>query len=256
VQSLETFPPTGLSAPVGLARLVSFRWVLRSWKWLARVAVIAVVAYLIGLFTPWALLCMSVCLICLVTAASSDGSVMQGDHLVAVVVLVQFVAVVGWNAQSRWNVGLGRYVVGSQGATAAWWSIQAIVAVYFTSGLTKLLRTRGAWIDLSPGVLVSALSRLETAQAMVTARYVKRRRVELLVARLLPHPTITRLLFAGGLMCELLAPIGLLGENMLLIVGVALIALHQMNRKLLLLPCVTYQVIVLTFLVNVPRFWR
>jgi len=69
------------------------------------------------------------------------------------------------------------------------------------------------------------------------------------------HPGLTRLLFAAGLLVALAAPLGLLGENALLVVGIALLALHQANHRLLGLPFPSYQILVLAYLVNAPRLW-
>ena len=69
-------------------------------------------------------------------------------------------------------------------------------------------------------------------------------------------PVIARVVFAAGLLVELSSPVGLAGETALLVVGLALLALHRANGRLLGLPFPQYQLLVLVYLVNVPRLFR
>ena len=55
---------------------------------------------------------------------------------------------------------------------------------------------------------------------------------------------------------ELVAPLGLLDERLLLAVGVGLLALHWANGHLLGLPFIEYQLLVLIYLVNLPQLVR
>jgi hypothetical protein len=77
-----------------------------------------------------------------------------------------------------------------------------------------------------------------------------------LVSWLFERPAVTQWVFAAGLLIELTAPLGVLGETALLLVGLALIALHKGNELLLGLPFPEYQLLVLVFLVNLPQFFR
>ena len=77
-----------------------------------------------------------------------------------------------------------------------------------------------------------------------------------LVSWLMERPTVCRWLFAAGLLMELVAPLGLLDERLLLAVGVGLLALHWANGHLLGLPFIEYQLLVLIYLVNLPQLVR
>jgi hypothetical protein len=176
--------------------------------------------------------------------------------MVVVVSVVQLAAATFWNAAAHWDWDVREWVADTRGATIAWWSVQAIVAVYLTSGVTKILHSRAEWISRSPGLLVAAAARLDTAASMGSAfQLASARRAEHAIRVLFAHAGAARLLFAAGLLVELTAPLGLLGENALLVVGLALLALHQANLRLLSLPCHSYQILVITYLVNVPRLW-
>ena len=56
---------------------------------------------------------------------------------------------------------------------------------------------------------------------------------EALVAWLFERPRIAKCGFAAGLVIELIAPLGVLGETALTLVGIALLALHKANGRLL-----------------------
>ena len=125
-------------------------------------AYLAALCYAADRLVPFALAYLSVALIVEMTYRSSDGSVDHGDHLLASVLIAQVAATVVWNAADRWSWDLGCPRANSQQATAVWWSIQAIAAVYFTSGLSKLINTGGRWIGRSTGLLLAGYGRLET----------------------------------------------------------------------------------------------
>ncbi len=190
------------------------------------------------------------------TFRSSFGSVNHGDHLLAVVLTAQLAGVVVWNAAQQWNWDLGRLGAGSQGATAAWWTVQAILAVYFTSGLAKVINSRGRWIQRSPGLLLASLARVDTDRLMGMQSWGAGKESDGLVTWLLARPNLARAVFASGLLVELGSPIGLFGETALLFVGLALLALHRANGRLLGLPFPDYQLLVLVYLVDVPRLFR
>lgn len=257
LEGLRVFAPSGgRSAPVGLARVLDLRRLASRQLLLHRGAQVAVLAYVLDRGTVWALLYLSAFLVLQVTAGSSDGSVNHGNHLVTIVAVAQLAAVFLWNASADRGWDIDDLVARDRNATAAWWSVQAIVAVYFTSGLAKITHSGTSWIQRSPGLLVIATARLDTTGSMGSALHLENaRRAKQLIERLLPHPGFARLFFAGGLLVELATPLGLLSEDALAAVGIALLALHYANLRLLSLPFPSYQIIVVGYLVNVPRLW-
>jgi hypothetical protein len=126
-----------------------------------------------------------------------------------------------------------------------------ILAAYFVSGLSKLVNSRGRWIQRSPGLLLASSARADTDSLMGAASWGASGGSRELTAWLIRRPNVARSVFAVGLLVELLAPIGLLGKVVLAVVGVALIALHRANGRLLGLPFPDYQILVFVFLVNV-----
>jgi hypothetical protein len=246
-------PSSELRYPVGIARILNLQWAAsrRAVRWMQLGVYAAALFYVANLLVPVALVCMTVIVIVEVTFRSSDGGVNHGDHLLAIVLTAQTAGVALWLAAEHWSWDLGGMLGPSEEATAAWWAVQVILAVYFTSGL---IRTRGRWIERSPGLLLSNAAHTETDRLMGEASWGASGRSTALVAWLLERPTLTRWFFAGGLLVELAAPIGLLGKTALLVVGLALLALHAANGRLLGLPFPQYQILVLVYLVNVPQF--
>jgi hypothetical protein len=256
LRPLHSFPH-----PVGLARAVDLRVIAsrRVATWLQHGAYVAAAGYAAGLLVPVALAYLAVVLVVETTYRSSDGCVDHGDHLLAVVLIAQAGATVLWNAADRWNWDLGSLLGSSQQSTAVWWGIQAIAAVYLTSGLAKIVNTSGRWIARSTSLLPAGYGRAETQRMTAKANSVDGREAariagaERLIAALSNRLPLAQCAFAGGLLIELAAPIGLLGETILMVTGLGLIALHVGSQLLLRLPFPEFQLLVLVYFVNVPR---
>ena len=257
-------PAHNLRHPVGIARVVDLRFLAsRSVaRWMQYGAYIAALCYAASQLVPLALAYLAVALILETTYRSSDGSVDHGDHLLAVVLAAQAVATVLWNAADRWDWDLGVLMANTQQSTAVWWSIQAIAAVYLTSGLSKLINTGGRWIGRSPLLLLAGYGRAETERMTAKASAADGREAarihsaEGLIAALSNHLLLAEFAFAAGVIIELASPIGLLGEAVLLATGLGLIALHIGNHILLRLPFPEFQLLVLIYFVNLPQFFR
>jgi hypothetical protein len=259
VGKIQFFRPVGAPTyPVGIARVLSMQWAgsRRATRAIQLAVYLGALAYVAQVFVPFALLVLTVALVVDITFRSSFGSVNHGEHLLAVVLGAQLLAVALWNSAVHWHWHLGHVLASSQGATAAWWTVQAILAVYLTSGLSKLVNTRGRWIQRSPGLLLSAVARGDTERQMGNTTVGTADEPDPLVAWLFKRPGLTRCVFTIGLVVELASPLGLWGETALLLVGLALIALHNANGRLLGLPFTEYQLLVLVYLVNVPRLFR
>lgn len=255
---LKLFRPKGdQSRPVGLARRLDLRWLEPRRQLFHGLAQLSVVAYMVDVGTSWALAYLTAFLVLHVTAASSAGSVNHGHHMVTIVAVAQTCAVLVWNATEALDGDVEDWLGASRGAAAAWWSVQVIVALYLTSGLTKVIDTGGRWIRESPGLLVSATSRLETAGAMGGHAQLRiAQRAQRMIDAFVPHTWLARGLFTAGLLVELAVPLALLGAESRAAVGVCLIALHQANARLLLLPFPTYQLLVFCYLVNPSQLFR
>jgi hypothetical protein len=139
--------------------------------------------------------------------------------------------------------------------TAVWWTVQAIVSAYFVSGLTKLIRTQGRWVAWSPGLILSAMSRLDQGSMGTRRQLRKVDRQRTLVEMAWAHRRLSQAAFAGGLLVELSSPVGLVSPAVLTAVGLCILVLHQANRIMLALAFPIWQYLVFTYLVDVPRYF-
>jgi hypothetical protein len=254
---MPSFRPTGtLPNPVGLARLVDLGWLAsRSVaRYMQYGAYIAALCYAADVLVPVALLYLMTATILELTYQSSHGSVNHARHLLAVVLTAETAAVFVWNAAEQWAWDLGSILGTSQQATATWWAVQAIIAVYFTSGLSKLINTGGRWAGRSNRLLLAAYGRVETDRMTGKNDPVVSDRTQERISWLLDRPSIARYIFAAGLCLELATPIGLSGPTVLTVTGLGLIALHWGNQFLLRIPFTEFQILVFIYLVNAPQF--
>jgi hypothetical protein len=249
---IEFFRPDGkATSPVGLARVVDLRRLSsrRAARWIQYVVYVATLCYVSGRLAVVALPVLALATIVEATLRSSYGSVNHDFHLLAIVLVAETGAIMLWNASTRFGWQLDRVLADSQRATVWWWSVQAIIAVYFTSGLTKLINTRGRWIFRSPGLLLSARGLMDIDRLMGVERGGGSGRSGYVAQALLRRLSFARCVFAVGLITELASPLGLLGPAALALVGIALIALHVANWQLLALSFWDYQLLVVAFLV-------
>ena len=256
---MPIFRPTGTSPhPVGIARVVDIRWVASrsTARYMQYGAYIAALCYAADILIPVALLYLTAATIVELTYQSSHGSVNHARHLLAIILTAETAAVFVWNAAERWNWDLGATIGKSQQATATWWAVLAIVAVYFTSGLSKLINTGGRWAGRSDRLLLAAHGRVETDRMTGKVDPGVSDHTEARISWLLDRPFIARCIFTVGLCLELATPVGLSGQTVLMLTGLALIALHWGNQFLLRIPFTEFQILVFIYLVNAPQFLR
>ena len=141
---LQFFRPTGVPTnPIGIGRLVDLRWMSprSATTWMRYGIYLATVCYVADVLALIALAYLSVVIILDATYRSSFGSINHGEHMLAVVLVAETAAVAVWNTADRLDWDLGDVLADSRAATAMWWSIQVMLAAYFTSGLAKLIAT-------------------------------------------------------------------------------------------------------------------
>jgi hypothetical protein len=256
---IPSLRPTGkLPHPVGIARVVDIGWVASrsAARYMQYGAYIATLCYVADVLVPVALLYLTVATVVELTYQSSHGSVNHARHLLAVVLTAETAAVFVWNAANKWNWDLGGILGESQQATATWWAVQAIIAVYFTSGLSKLINTGGRWAGRSNRLLLAAYGRVETDRMTGKVNPGVSDHIQARISWLFDRPFIARCIFTAGWCLELATPIGLSGQTILMVTGLGLIALHWGNQFLLRIPFTEFQILVFIYLVNAPQFLR
>jgi hypothetical protein len=250
-------PTEDLPHPVGIARVIDLRGATSPLvaPWIRYAAYVATLCYAAGVLVPLALPLLTAVVVADLTLRLSQGAVNHGHHLLAVVLTAQTAATALWIAADHWSWHLS-LLQESRDSTVVWWTVQAILAVYFTSGLSKLLNTRAHWIQRSPMLLMSAYSRLDTDRMNNEVSWRASDRAIAPIFWLFERPKIAQGVFAAGLLVELVAPIGLLGKTVLTFTGLGLIGLHRGNTLLLGLSFTEFQLLVLIYLVNVPQLLR
>ena len=71
-----------------------------------------------------------------------------------------------WTVANVFDFDLDALILDSPTTTATWWTVQAVAAVYFTSGFVKLARSSMLWIDRSPRLVLAAMARADMAASV------------------------------------------------------------------------------------------
>jgi hypothetical protein len=234
------------SHPVGLARVVDLRPVTLDSVRGQRLVNLAVVLFAADLLRLPALVLLAVVYVARLTVKSSRGAVNHEFHLLVVVLLVHAAAEIRWFvADVAFDDQVDRL---TREGTAVWWSIQAGAALYFCSGVSKLANSGLRWTERSLGLLLNMRKKL-----LLPANNRWQQRLAPRVMDLgMRHPRLMRLVFAGGIVVEVFAPVGLVNRYTLVAVGTALVGLHLINGVLLGLPFSSSQQVVAVLWINAP----
>lgn len=137
---------------------------------------------------------------------------------------------------------------------AVYYALQMIVAMYVLSGITKLIKTDGAW--LADSYLV-ATQVVRTQHNMYFTRLTPEGGLEswLGVANfMVEHRNLTRCLFGAALVLEAFAWVALLGRGYALVIGLSLIVFHLSVFMLMNINFYLNVILLAVFLVN-PPYW-
>jgi hypothetical protein len=214
-----------ITAPHGVGRLVDLRFLLdpqvfaiaQYAMWIALLLYVARVGWSIVL--PY----LTVLSVLVGTLSNSRGGIGHNLQIVSLVLCAQ-------TAAHFWSVFRQRAAAGASDARTAedrviWWSQQAIVATYFVSGLTKLIRSSGMWMFESPLIAAQIVksneqfyyNRLEAPPDQFGAT---------IAEWMAQHPFVVGAVLSSGLLLELTAPLALVGRRAALGYGVALLLFH------------------------------
>lgn len=242
-----------LQFPNGLARIVDLHFLVQPTAlttgeyllWAALVLYVARIALWLAL--PY----MALFSIAVGSAQNSSGAIGHHAQIVSLVLLAQAVAYF----RSRFS----RTANGERPAAVTIesrmidWSLQAIAATYFISGLTKLIRTHGLWFFQSPFVAVQILKtsdhnyydKLDLASYHTGYE---------LAEWMVQHPLLVGAIMSGGLLLELTSPLILCGRRWALFFGVALVVFHESIGRTMQLHFPFNEMLLVVYLVNAP-YW-
>lgn len=247
-------PFEGTSHPVGVARMFDLGFMGGStYARLRRLALPAGLLYATDLVPVVGGLYLTVLVLLAVTFNNSQGAINHGLHLSLVTLVAELAARIAHPVLTGLDVDVDSLLLESAPQTAAWWAVQAILATYFVSGVSKLARTGLLWVgEASRLALAMAVQTEIGLQDHPRAQRQERERRLRVASWLVGRRVHGGLLFAGGLWLELLAPLALANRATLVVGGLALISLHKAIGVVLLLPFKLYQLVLLIYLVNVP----
>jgi len=140
-------------------------------------------------------------------------------------------------------------LIGSEPALAFFWSQQVIVALYFTSGLTKLIRSGKRWILDAPNFAIQMLKGSRQTYYS-TGKSHSLKRIQRLSAFMLSHPNLCRLFLAGGLALELIGPVMLVSPSATRLYGIALLLFHWGTKTLMTITFTRHVWLIVVFLLD------
>ena len=241
----------GQPHPKGLARVLSFaalaepraRLVIH---WLTRAVLLAYVA---GVALPLCAVWLSFYTLAVGLLWSSQGATGHAFQPLALVMLVQAVVMVqAAGVAGMWTGG------GAEGALQAQymalsWCQQALIATYFTAGLTKLGLTPLRWLRRSRYLPLSAVKATEQNFQTDGDQAARTRRLAI-AETMARRPGLTFAVAAGGLALELGSPLMLLAPPLAMLGGVALLLFHRINGLTMGLSFPQLQILCLALLAN------
>ena len=235
-----TLPITGGSTtvPVGVAKWVDPSPLLDH-RWMKYAVPLLLPLFVSGVAQPVPAVLLALLYILAITVRSSDGAVSHGHHMAAIVLTAMAAAEIADRLTRTFDLS---WEVDAR--TAPGFAVQAVLALYFSAGASKVIMSGGTWIAQTPrlelAMLAKTYQRVDSDPTDRTVRFAEFFR---------RHPTIVRVAAGLGLLVEVLAPLGLLHPTALMATGVALIALHLFNGLFLRLPFPANQAVVVIFLV-------
>ena len=267
----ENFPYAEQKFPNGIARMFDLTWLWSGHSYqigwlgisepctamqLVRACVgICLVIYATGYLLPLVLPVLTVASILVRTYYNSQGSIHHGCQMVTLILLFQTIVVLWFAGRRLWGWHRGKPLVFEQGQTVwsylVYHSIGAIAGCYVIAGLTKIVRTGGAWFWNSPYMALEVMktekqqyySTLDTSRVGTQGVYAE---------WLLDYPNLARIILGGGVVLELLAIFMLWNRKLAITIGLSMILFHRIVDMVMDLHFRFNEYVVWIFCVNVP----
>jgi hypothetical protein len=224
----RTFVFSKQHCSVGLARLVDLSVFGRPsvYRGLRGLAILNLLLYVGDFNGTAALAYLAVFCLLYQTLRNSQGGVVHVSQALALVLFFQL-----WNAVD----GSGSYQRGF------FWCQQVVVAVYFTAGVTKILKSGWVWVQDSPNIALQFI-KASKQQYYSTGEIRRLAPIRGLAEWLFQNPGYCRVLLFSGLLLELISPLfllnrwtGMVGGSFLLLFHVAI--WHSMRIQFACLAC-------------------
>ncbi|HSH37395.1 MAG TPA: hypothetical protein VK993_01305 [Chthoniobacterales bacterium] len=244
-----------ITEPHGIARVFDLRFLVdpQAFAWCQYLMWAALVAYVAGIGWSVALPYLTAFSVLVGTVNNSRGAIGHSLQIVSLVLCAQTAA----HLYSVWR----RRKTGEHHRPrlaedrVIWWSQQAIVATYFVSALTKLIRSSGMWFFDSPLIAAQIIksndqlyyNHLDPAAVGFGAT---------IAAWMTQHPLLVGIVLSSGLFLELTTPLALFGRRLALGYGLALLLFHLSVHRVMKLDFAFNGYLLWVYLVNVPYWTR
>ena len=230
--------------PLGVSTLIDFSCLARpaAAAWVEWALLASIVLYIAGRAMVLATGVMLAAWVAAGALASSQGALGHKTQLLAMVLIGQLFAYV--------QASRARGANGAHGL-AVYYSQEVIAAGYILAGLTKIVLSRGRWIEQIP-LVVTEIAKTHGQTYYSTLQQGVIERGDAIATVILAHPNLTRVLFGCGGLLEISAGVALLGRRSAFAVGIGLLAMHWAIAELMLIEFPENEALLAIYFVNVP----
>jgi hypothetical protein len=254
---LASLPAPGaeLRFPNGLAKWIDMSWALEpaGYSILTLFLHAAAVLYITGFAFPLSATVLFLCYLVTGTLQNSLGSISHYYQVMTLMLLGQAVAAWLWAASGRDFLQAWRSSPTALHSFTTRVTLQVLAGNYVLCALTKLIASKGAWIWNSQYMPVQ-YAKIQAQEYYTTLEPLDKSLGGSLNELCLQHPWLCMLVYAPGLIVELLTFLMLLGRGWLLVIGLAVIAMHMLVDITMNLRFPQHQWIFFLYAVNLP-FW-
>jgi len=239
--------------PVGIARFIDLTFIsnYRYYRFIKIIFLILIILYVIGYKLYIVVFILSILLLMFGTLWNSQGSINHSRQVVSLVLIVQSAAyildAINKNFYSDFQVLNGLNI----DQISIFWSQQAIVAVYFTSGISKLILSKFNWINQVKFIPVQ-IEKTLNQKYYDSIKDFKQENIKRVSDFLLKHSNITAFFFSIGLILEILSPLSLINRTTIVVFGFLFLFFHLINSRLMNLGFPLSQKLLIIFFINIP----
>ncbi len=183
------------------------------------------------------------------TLWNSSGSIGHTTQIITLALLSQWLAAIWVQYCQLRRKPLPNDFTAQQ--LAADWARQVIMSTYVVSAISKLLQSKGLWVEDAPYMGLQIMKALGMAKY---GDYGPGRELEWLAQFMLEHPLLSQIAIGAALPLELFAFVGLLNRRMALFFGIGLFLFHSTITEVLHLGFVFHKILLVVLFIN-PVWW-
>jgi len=239
--------------PTGLAKLIDFSFLHKKiiYSNIRYFIIILLILYTAGLGLPVVSLLLLIYTVFIGTFLNSQGAISHHSQAVSLVLLVQAFVYLYGGVSSLFKLSYISDGTINIDQLAMFWSQQAVVSVYFTSALTKLIRSKFRWLYLVKNIPIQ-IEKTNMQNYYNELKEPPSSSAKKAIHWCVRYPIITILIFGLGLLLELLSPFSLINRSTNIIFGILFIGFHSLNSVFFKLKFQTLQRLIIIYFINIP----